>query len=255
MKHALDGRNISSILTRTQGLRKLDLTGCELSEKSLAALQMVSNLTSLTLASCTNVPYEHLHYISSLSRLKELDCNELFRSSSRFDAQRYLLRTLEFQRINLETLKLSGATLHFIDNRFSNLTSLDLDDCPLLNESPRPYLSLIELTKLQSLNLSKMRAREMSNEELLQLSIHLTHLRRLGLAEQSRLKSNAFANMSCLQQLEWIDIAGIQGLVNDELIAHLRHCTNLKTLSLSSGSQVESIKRSFVQDVCFIQKE
>ncbi len=268
------------------------MTGCtRLSDDGLAALQLVPKLTSLTLAFCSNFTSEGLAHISSLSQLEELDCNGLFQVWKHFAAEQDLLPHLKLQRGTLKQFNLSGALIHEMERivQFSNLTSLNLRGCPFLNEGVSPYLPLKKLTSLRALDLSHMSARTLSNKALLELSIALTNLQQLVLEKQCSLESDGFANISCLQHLELINIMGIRGLNTSEVVAHLRHCTNLKTLmitpkpklhtlrpntppssdgnNLLTASRIEDesstkavddfkeIKAAFVQDICIVTKK
>ncbi len=264
INHVLDEKILYNILTRTASLRKLDLTGCLVSDAGLAALHFVPNLTSLVLAFCEEFTIKGLAHISTLSRLEELDCNNLagLKEGGMTSTTEHLLSLLVAQQSTLKRLNLCGASMASLRmlQKFTALTTLSLYEVGLsqVGEKNR-FLALTALTRLDTLELSNMRAELISNYELLELTSKLTNLRHLGLARNHYLTSDALANMHCLPNLELINIMGTWDMNTRAIIEHLRNCTNLKTLVWTCDSQnpiddVKEVKAAFSQSVDVITR-
>lgn len=267
INHVLDEEILQTILSRTVSLRKLDLTGCSVADAGLSALRLVPNLTSLVLAFCEEFTMHGLVHVSTLTRLEELDCNNLAELRSLTDqdspAER-LLGVLDAQKSTLKRLNLCGAHMRHLGalKKFTALTTLSLYDVLLRADKEdyaTPFLDLQELTRLDTLELSNMREVVISGHELLELSSTLTNLKHLGLARNSFLSSDALANMHFLHKLEVINIMGAWDMPTHAIISHLRNCSHLKTLVWTCGSSnpvddVKDVKSAFVQPVDVITR-
>jgi Leucine-rich repeat (LRR) protein len=268
INHVLDEKILRTVLARTVSLRKLDLTGCSVPDAGLSALRLVPNLTSLVLAFCEEFTMQGLVYVSTLSRLEELDCNnlgELRKTTGQLDSvvERFL-GVLDAQKSTLKRLNLCGAYMQGLRclEKFTALTTLSLYDVTLqepIVDDPSPFLALAKLTRLDTLELSNMRRQVISNYELLELSFTLTNLKHLGIARNSSLSSDGLANMHYLNKLEVINIMGAWDMQTHTITAHLRNCTNLKTLVWTCGSanpvgDVKDVKAAFSQPVDVITR-
>jgi len=263
INHVLDAKILYNVLERTVSLRKLDLTGSVIEDEGLTTLRLVPNITSLTLAFCEEFSIKGLSHISSLTRLEELDCNNLagFRNTRSILANQ-ILQLLVPQRNTLKRLNLCGAFLRSLKDikKFTALTSLSLYECRLITEELMPFLELTTLTNLDTLELSNMgHPRFISNQELLVLSSTLTNLRHLGVGRSHQLTSDGLANLRYLPKLELINIMSTWGMQSHAIIPHLRHCTQLKTLvwtcdSTNPVDDVQEVRASFSQIVDVITR-
>eukprot|EP00029_Vermamoeba_vermiformis_P014242 TRINITY_DN9368_c0_g1_i1.p1 TRINITY_DN9368_c0_g1~~TRINITY_DN9368_c0_g1_i1.p1 ORF type:complete len:322 (-),score=26.82 TRINITY_DN9368_c0_g1_i1:15-980(-) len=264
INNVLDAKILYNILARTSSLRKLDLTGCLVTDAGLAALHFVPNLTSLVLAFCEEFTINGLSHVSTLSRLEELDCNNLagLKVGGMSPPAELFLSLLVAQQSTLKRLNLCGASMtrFKVLQKFTALNTLSLYDVGLAVVGERNrFLDLTVLTRLDTLELSNMRADLISNDELLELTSKLTNLRHLGVAHNHNLTGKGLANMHCLHNLELLNIMGAWDMQTHVVIAHLRNCTNLKTLVWTCNSSnpvddVKDVKAAFTQPVDVITR-
>ncbi|XP_022789146.1 protein zer-1 homolog isoform X2 [Stylophora pistillata] len=197
-------------------LREVDISYCEVSEKTLVSLAKCRNtLTSLKMIHCRQITeFKELRHLIGL---KSLDVSDTWlddRNGTRCFAD----------LVNLRMLNLSGTEIVSLDplNTLAMLTSLDLSLCREI-ESIKPLENI--RGSLQWLSLYNCRKLFSSNQTLLESLGNLTKLQHLDLSKHDPdeiVEMEGFLNCSAvlvnrqflerllpsLPNLDWLDLSG-----------------------------------------------
>ena len=259
----LDALSLSSVIcSHGNGLKKLDLSGCDLSYVDLRCLERLSGLGELNLS---NNPLWHLH-LKSLEHmphsLKKLDVSGCDLS---YVDWRCLKCLSGLEELNLSNNPLRHLNLEFLEHMQHTLKKLDVSGCDL------PYVDWRCLKRLsglvEELNLSNNPLRHLDLEFLERLKKldlsgcgvtgqHLADQKYLRGLEDLNLSNNPLHSIKLFSSksmpgLRTLDISGCGltdkdlkdfalwdgveelNLSNNPLSHMLRHRKNLKKLNLS----------------------